>query len=363
MDTDRFWYLLSKLKSVEASPEEQLELSQYLSEHPADIELLKMVDIFWNIPFRTKTGSDADGTDEAWSKFQKRILQEAVQGSPAPVGVIGIRRITKFLMKASAVFLIIFTGYYLWKEFNLSKPAQKNTVSTKNGSRSKIDMPDGTQIWLNGGTRIEYDENYGKQNREITLNGEAYFDVVHNERSPFIIHTKKLNIKVLGTVFNVKAYPEDSMTEASLVKGRIEVTFPDRPQEKLILKPSEKIAVANNPFEYSKNSTGVKEKRKSTNPEIVFSALNYQVRDSTIVETAWVKNKLIFRSKKFDELSREMERWYGITIQVQDSAILNERFTGTFNNESLDKALDALMLSYPFQYKYEKNNTIIIYKK
>lgn len=96
----------------------------------------------------------------------------------------------------------------------------------------------------------------------------------------------------------------------------------------------------------------------------MLTALNYQATDSTIIETAWVKNKFIFRSKKFDELSRDMERWSGVSILVRDSAMLEEEFTGTFNNESITGALDALKLSYPFQYRYEKNNnTMTIYKK
>ena len=223
-------------------------------------------------------------------------------------------------------------------------------------------MPDGTQVWLNVGSNIKYDENYGKENREITLTGEAFFDVVHNEKKPFIIHTPKMNVKVLGTVFNVKAYPNDEVTEAALIKGSIEVTFPNRPQEKLILKPSDKITIVNK--ELPDNKTRFEQNNDKEKPAIVVSRVGYQVADSAVDETAWVNNKLIFRRKTFEELAKDMERWFNVTVQVQDSAILQKTFTGIFSNESITDALYVLSLSYPFDYKFNKaSNTVTIYKK
>jgi transmembrane sensor len=362
MERDRFWHIVAKVKSGESSLEEQLELNQHLAKNFADTELLKLVDAFLEVPFRSKAGSRKDETKQAWNKFQKRIAPGSLPMNPLPVN--SLRRIATSLAKTAAVFLIVVGAFWLWNTSRSAGPLQKNTVSTRNGSKSKVDMPDGTQIWLNVGSRIEYDENYGNKNREITLTGEAYFDVSHDEKKPFIIHTEKMNVKVLGTVFNIKAYPGDKMTEAELIRGRIEVTFPGRPREKLILKPSDKIAVVNNLIERSPDTAELKKITKKIKPEIVFSALNYQATDSTIIETAWVKNKFIFRSKKFDELSRDMERWFGICILVRDSVMLEEEFTGTFNNEIITGALDALKLSYPFNYRYEKNNnTVTIYKK
>ena len=218
-------------------------------------------------------------------------------------------------------------------------------------------MPDGTQVWLNAGSRIEYDGNYGKDNREITLIGEAYFDVVHNEKKPFIIHTGVMNVKVLGTVFNVKAYPGDGVTEAALIRGSIEVTFPGRPNEKLILRPNDKIVVSNkNEKAEESRQSNVQEK-----PEIMLAKVNYQPADSAIIETSWVKNKLIFRRKPFAELAKDMERWFNINIQIQDQSLLDKQFTGTFSNESITEALNYLSLTTSFQYQFNKStNTVII---
>src|SRR4030095_9403678 len=121
-----------------------------------------------------------------------------------------------------------------------------SSVATKNGNRTKIVLPDGSQVWLNAGSNLDYNNlNFNKDVREVSLNGEAYFDVAKNAGKPFIIHTKKMDIKVLGTTFNVRSYSDEKITEAALIKGSIEVTLKDRKDQKIILKPNEKIIIPN----------------------------------------------------------------------------------------------------------------------
>ena len=121
----------------------------------------------------------------------------------------------------------------------------KSEISTRYGSRTKLLLPDSTQVWLNSGSKLSYNKTYGNGTREVTLSGEAYFDVVKNPAHPFIIHTVNIDIKVLGTAFNVKSFPGEKNTETSLIRGSIEVTFKNRPSEKIILKPNEKLITAN----------------------------------------------------------------------------------------------------------------------
>ena len=267
----------------------------------------------------------------------------------------------KYAAAIAAILIVAVATVWVWNSVQTKTLPQKNIVSTKNGSKSKIELPDGTEVWLNVGSRVNYDENYGKEKRELTLTGEAYFDVAHNDKMPFILHTGKMDIKVLGTAFNVKAYPGDGFTEASLIRGSIEVTFPDRPQEKLILKPSDKISILNKEPDSAQAAIKVLPAAHTDRPAIMVSSIQYTPVDSAIIETAWVNNNLIFRSKTFEELSRDIERWFNVTIEVSDTAILSKQFTGTFSNESITDALDALSLSYPFHYKLNRNtNTVNI---
>lgn len=362
MEKNRFWDLLAKVQSGDAAPEEQLELNQHLAASPEDQQLAQAIKAFWAVEMPGKDQPDANETAKRWEKFRKEINNDRA-GEHQPVTTGKVRRMAIRLAAIAAIGLTIIGSIWLWKALTASSVIPKNIVSTKNGSKSKVQMPDGTQVWLNAGSRIEYDGNYGKDNRELTLTGEAYFDVVHDKTKPFIIHTSAMNVKVLGTVFNVKAYPGDANTEAALIRGSIEVTFPGRPDEKLILRPNDKITVSNKTGKAEETQQSV-ESNVQEKPEIMLAKLNYQPADSTIIETSWVKNKLIFRSKPFAEVANDMERWFNVNIQIQDTAVLARKFTGTFSNESITEALDALSMSFSFQYLVDKsNNTVIIYNK
>ncbi|HVU55558.1 MAG TPA: FecR domain-containing protein [Puia sp.] len=364
MEKNRFWELLARVKSGEATPEEQLELSQHLSASPEDIDLVKQLDAYWELPMPAASAPSTNEITTAWDSVRSKIIS---QQPPVELPARGIR-VRRMIRYASAIAAVLITtaGICLWNVLKMPPPPsalQKNIVSTKNGSRSKIELPDGTQVWLNVGSRINYDENYGKENRELTLTGEAYFDVAHNANTPFILHTGKMDVKVLGTVFNVKAYPGDVTTEAALIKGSIEVTFPGRPHDKLILKPHDKISIVNK--EVTAVDTPVTRHTYAGNktiPAIMVSSVQYEPDSSAIIETAWaVNNRLIFRSKTFEELARDIERWFNVTVRVEDSSILSKKFTGTFSNESISDALYALSLSYPFHYRVDRNtNTVII---
>ena len=197
----------------------------------------------------------------------------------------------------------------------------------------------------------------------MALSGEGYFDVVKNIDKPFIIHTSKINIKVLGTQFNVRSYPTDNTTEASLIRGSIEVTFKDKPNKKVILKPNEKIVVDNN---RSTNDIFTAAQQNNTKkvheiPGVDIKKLTYEYKTGTIIETSWVENKLIFQDEPFDEIARQLERWYGVSIIFKTNHLKEERLTGSFKNETVLQALDALKFTASFNYSIDNNNNVTIY--
>ncbi len=250
---------------------------------------------------------------------------------------------------------------------DLAEIHSQNEISTKNGSKTYLVLPDGTKVWLNSSSEMIYDKNYGNKIREVTLSGEAYFDVVKNADKPFVIHTAKMDIKVLGTAFNVKCYPGEKTTETSLIRGSIEVTLKDR-QEKIMLKPNEKLVINNEEIKTEKilfppGKTQQQQKTTLPKPIISLSHLTLFPADSTVVETAWVKNKLTFSSESFEDIALKMERWYGVKIKFTNEGLKMKRFTGTFEKEAVSEALNALQLSIPFSFSYAlKYDTIIISK-
>jgi ferric-dicitrate binding protein FerR (iron transport regulator) len=271
----------------------------------------------------------------------------------------------KWYWAAAAIVFFAIAGF-VWINNNKGEIkeeaiAQSNEVSTRRGSKSTVHLPDGTIVVLNAGSKLTYNKDFGKELREVTLSGEGFFDVKRMSQKPFVIHTESINIKVLGTVFNVKAYPEDKRTETSLIHGSIEVTMKNRPNDKIILAPSEKLVVENNTVVDKTVTTtkGTEIPEVSINTLMSVNKLRYNEADSSVAETGWVDNKLVFRDESFEDLVRKMERWYDVDIEISDARLREKRLNGTFEKETIDQALEALKILSPFRYEQTGNKIII----
>jgi len=255
---DQFWNLLSKNLSKEATAEELQELQSILLNNPDLHHHANMLTEMWQQgSINKRIGSEASYMRHIMKHKDEFFVEENPieidTDDAAPETNPGFLRAV-FSRKRSLVYsflgLIITTGViYLFTQKGDDKlPTQQalSSVVTKNGNRTKIVLPDGSQVWLNAGSNLDYNNSvFNKDLREVTLNGEAYFDVTRDPEKPFIIHTKKMDIKVLGTVFNVRSYSDEKIAEAALIKGSIEVTLKDRKDQKIVLKANEKISIAN----------------------------------------------------------------------------------------------------------------------
>jgi ferric-dicitrate binding protein FerR (iron transport regulator) len=255
MPTDRIWTLLARKLAGETSSEEIGELEKLLREHP-DMHLkVQAVVESWS---DCNNDSNTENTEANYSNLLNNLKGEGYfaisEEHEYPVDN-EINQSKKFsvrhLLAACVILAISLSGIFLWLNSNkkvtnpLAAAAPINTISTKYGSRTKVELPDGSVVWLNAGSKLTYDKEFGNSLREVNLVGEGYFDVVHNAEKPFIIHTSFFDIKDLGTQFNVKCYPEDKTTETSLVEGSVEITVKKRPKDKWILKPDEKLVLLN----------------------------------------------------------------------------------------------------------------------
>jgi transmembrane sensor len=249
---------------------------------------------------------------------------------------------------------------------NTAAKKEVSEITTHFGSKSKVQLPDGSAVWLNAGSSLTYGKDYGKDFREVNLSGEGYFDVTRNPDKPFIIHTSNINIKVLGTLFNVKAYPGDKMTETSLIRGSIEVTIKNRPNDKIILSPNEKLVVDNGTTQqetaktpYPVLKSGREQRFSVGNTLISLDKLKVNPTDSSLYETEWTRNRLVFRDETLDDVFIRMERWYNVTIILNDKSIGSLHYSGSFETETIYQALDALKESLTFKYEQIGNSIII----
>ena len=360
MVANRIWILIGKKVSGEATLQELEELQSLIAnsgDSGHTIEELEHTLLTVNIESPHKSD---DEIDEKWNEFKKKI-------APEPV-VIPLQRGSKrkFIWLAAASVLVALAITFTLIKTDVFNYNLANNVVTPTGSPKKMKLPDGSTVWLNAKSTLKLSKNFGVKRREVTLVGEAYFDVVKDRKHPFVVNTASMHLKVLGTAFNVRAFANERKSEAALVHGSIEVTLVNNPDRKIILKPSEKITVRNsNLQEAPQAATGVIEKGRTVPiPLITLSNIHYKDQDPVPVEAQWIEKKLAFESETFDDIAMRMERFYNVSIKFQDESVKSLVLTGTFKDETLNDAMIGLQVAGggQFKFKAERNNQIIIYK-
>ncbi|EHQ24512.1 FecR family protein [Mucilaginibacter paludis] len=263
-----------------------------------------------------------------------------------------------FLISLSgiAASLLIVFGVYRFRS-----RVEKTTTSVTQllyvsplGKKKSFKLADGTKVILNGGSTLKVAKNFNIDSRDVQLEGEGYFDVVHNSTKTFTVHTGKINVKDIGTIFNVKAYSTDKTTEASLIKGSIEITVNNLSKSKVLLTPNKKFVL------FNKRDLSKTNEVTATKKLFAVSAITNNTISNSIVETDWTQNKLTFFDQPFDEIAPQMERWYGVKINIINPQVKGGRFTGTFDHEDIIQVLNALKLSGNFNYRKE-GDAISIY--
>ena len=267
-------------------------------------------------------------------------------------------------LKAVAVLVVLFSVSIVWKYLLRPKPQIETAeyqIIVPIGEKSQVILPDGTHVWINSGSRFVYPANYGANSRKVYLEGEAYFDVTKKQGMPFVVNTKDVNIKVLGTAFNVKEYATDKTVETTVVRGLVRVesvldqhnSIYVNPNEKAVyLKQNQHIAIAGQ----SVPKSVVKNREMATEPILVVKANPEPI-------TCWKDQLLVFTDETFEDMVVKMERWYNIKINIINPKLKQERFNGKFvHNETVYQVLEAIKLTTPIEYSVENNEINITQK-
>jgi transmembrane sensor len=365
MTDEKLWLLVSLQLSGEATAAELKELEMLKQQDPLLAGRTAVMERIWQANAGLAANSPAIMPfDRHLQRLSNHLGSPVLQfdGEPEINAVIYHRpRFLRVWWMAGAVAaIVLFILFFIRTDSKDNLPAPKtaaNTVSTRPGSKSKIELPDGTQVWLNADSKLEYSGDFSGRLREVKLSGEAYFDVVKDKSRPFIIHTSTVQIKVLGTAFNVRSYPSGKTTETALIRGSVEVTLNGQPDKKVILKPNEKVVIDNASAEMNTTANPKKTKEKET---MLVSAVHLDKKDQEVYETMWVKNKLAFDETPFDDMIAEIERWYNVSIIVKNKALSAGTYTVTFENKTLDEVLEGLQFSAHFQYQLKDGVVTIL---
>ncbi|HEX5024188.1 MAG TPA: FecR family protein [Agriterribacter sp.] len=363
---ERIRYLLGQYEKNRCSREELEELFDYINNvRNTDAALMRMVKKIYDDISKTHPSFiyvDESGRLVLSEPDDVHFLQEEEKKA-----IKKRRRLPIVVVFLTAVVMLSTSVWLSRKNSSVaSTPQQDSPVAltktfSKRAEHKFLLLPDSTEVWLNEASSLEFPDHFSGDKREVFLNGEAFFKVKHSEKMPFIIHTREINIKVLGTTFNVKSYAGDKSSETSLINGSIEVTLQSDPERKIILKPADKLVITNDVAEVS----GPKKNRKTDEPLITIKKINYLPADSTVIETSWVDDRLIFRNDPFSEIALQMERKYGVPFRFDSPEVRQLRFTGNFKQESVEQMLNALKLASAnanaFSYR-KLRDTIVITK-
>lgn len=339
MDEQRIVELITRKIAKEATPEELGELSYLLTKYPDSVYYEALLEQVWELG-QPPAKPDLDETFEKHKLRNKADLNFKSN--------IAYYKRPAVLLTVFASILILIATQFIKNDILRSKDERVEIIAKK-GIRKEFKLPDGTIVVLNSGSTIRYDRDMKKREyREVGLTGEAYFKVAHDKKHPFIVKTRKVAIKVLGTEFNLRDYPDEVESETTLIKGSVELTVTDRDNQKFILKPSEKFVLHER----------AKERRAATVSFVatIENVSPVKVGDiKYIEEIAWTENKFVFQNESFEELLPKLERWYNVRIVLEDPDIRSYRFTGVFVNENIIQALQAMQLIKSFNYKLAEN--------
>ena len=348
MEKDRFIELLTKDLTREITVDEKRELIYLRGEPLYDRREEELLRVYWSN--NHKVEYDSRGL---FNKIQGRIengetgeedMSGSMDESDDTEGEPVAEPVFNWVSKVASALLVFCCTFFIYHSY-FTYRKELIIKETPKGVRSVFTLTDGTEIRLNSDSRLEYPAKFSDSTREVFLIGEAFFDVSKDAKHPFIIHTKDMDIKVLGTTFNVKAYSNERLTEATLLHGAITVTLNNLSRKQIYLKPSQKLVLRNLRTDNKRVALS------NTDIDTSMRLLTYfEPNHATIIETSWTENKLTFKNEDFSTLAKSMERWYNVDINFDSDTVRQLRFTGIIEKENIAEALKALQLTEKFHY-------------
>jgi transmembrane sensor len=254
---------------------------------------------------------------------------------------VPVRKLNLLWLQVAAVFLAVLgTGLLFRNKFNRKTvlPETFTEIRSARGEKKQVTLKDGTIVFLNSGSSVFISSHFNKTKREVRLSGEAFFQVQPNPAKPFIIHSGKLQTTVLGTSFDIRAYPEDEQVKVSVATGRVKVENPA-----VKLKPLYAQALIHNQaLVYDK----LKDRHRVT-----------KVNADSI--SAWRTNHLNFDNASYEEIARILSRWYNLDVTLNGGGHNPKRYTLSFYNERPDKVLNVLCALTGMTYTMNGKKVII----
>jgi len=311
--------LLLRYLNEETDAAETARVMSWLEQHPKNKTVLyKLAYIY----FVQRTHSNIANRDP------HRAFQQVYRRIRRSTRIRTLKRVA-----VAACLLIGLSGIGLFFYTQQAPSHAWTTIHAQDKLRTAFSLPDGTRVFLNSGSSLSYPSAYTGPERSVKLYGEAYFDVAHNAKQPFVVHTADdaMKIKVLGTEFTVTAYGDGKPIETTLVSGSVQLEIGEAPA--LVMKPAEKAI-------YQPQSNKLQ-----------------LVNTDTEWETDWIHNRLAFRNTPMATVLERLVRYYGVEFDVKDDVIYSYHFTGVFEDKPLHHVLDYMRIASKISYTVALDET------
>lgn len=367
----------------ETSEEESLLVNQWLNENENNRKYFNEIEFVW------KTSGIAQNIEQKDVEKDKEIFIHKIGALPDEKTIKSTEPVRRSLqlfrtstgpkyyqwLRVAAIFIFAFflswTVFYFANRNPDTGSLVYNQIITAKGQKSQIILSDGTKVWLNSETTLKYPSAFNGEKREVILIGEAFFEVQKKDNKiPFIVKTSEIDIKVLGTCFNVMAYPDEEIIETTVVKGSVCIIrkgLKSSPDQNIILKPNQKVTLL------KKGSRVILSEIETEKPTLIKSTKAIQPVSPTKKEqilvspkvdielhTAWKDDWLIFQSETFENIAYKLERWYDVKIHIQNEELKKYRYTGKFmHKETLNQVMEILNLTTLINYTFEQNDLYI----
>jgi ferric-dicitrate binding protein FerR (iron transport regulator) len=239
---------------------------------------------------------------------------------------------------AAAVILMLCLNVFTNQNYR-EKEIEYADIYMPKGEKGQLFLPDGTKVWLNSGSKLTFGNDFNTKTRTVTLDGEAYFDVVKNDKRKFIVQTASVDVKVHGTAFNVTAYSESNNVDVSLQRGSVSIYRSGSDEELALLVPNQHISIDKKSF---------------------LSKINLFEDDHNI---AWTFEELIFEHAPLEEVFSKMGNWYGVDFSVvSQPSQQNLKYRFKIKSESLTEILELINKMTPIEYKIDGKEVTVRYK-
>jgi len=331
-NNERIDDLIVNYLSHQLSLNEREELHAWLSQSDENRRYFIEMQDLWNT--LATQDKDAFNSEAAYRRFKARIsFQSQSEGKkrhnhfPSPV---------YWAAAVIAAFILGALSFLVVNNEIIQHNTKQYAIYVPYGAKTRVVLPDNSVVWLNAGSTLRYGQNFGQKSRQVALVGEGYFEIAHNPAMPFTVNANQASVKVLGTKFDVKAYPEDNRLDVTLLRGSIQLTTIYQPNKILKLIPNQ-LAVIDKAHQ------------------------NVTVKQVDACDAvAWTKGKIVFDEELFGQIVRRLERDYNVTIEVKDPKINTMRFYGDFRNaQSIQEILNIMTSNNEFHYTMNENHIIV----